>query len=152
MPSAALAAVLPPNCDEAVTACAFTATPGLLVSTPDGSCCEAGGAGTVGCDEVGSDGVGGGGGMSTAGGFGSTGGLEFVVDPVVVVDPVPVDAGGDELLVFEPEVLLVAAESLAVEPLPPPPPPPQAASNIATARPMSVFLFTFFVPMETCAR
>jgi hypothetical protein len=62
-----------------------------------------------------------------------------------------VDAGGDELgvvepglLAFEPEAPALAVESLAVEPLPlPPPPPPQATSNVATARPMSAFLFTF---------
>ena len=146
MPSTALAAVLPPNCDEAVTLCGFTATPGLLVSTPAGSCCEVGGVGGVDCVDVGSDGAVGGGGMSTAGGLGSTGGLVFVVDPVFV------DVGADELLVvepvlpvFEPEAPAFAVESLAAEPLPlpPPPPPPQATSNVATARPMSAFLFTF---------
>jgi hypothetical protein len=110
--------------------------------------------------EVGSDGVVVGGGMSTAGGFGSTGGAVLVedpepepvvdpepevdepepeVDPVPVVDPESVDAGGDE-------PLLLVLELSAVEPFPPPP--PQATSNVATARPMSEFLFTFF-PIET---
>jgi len=128
----------------------------LLVLTPEGSCCEIGGAGTVDWVEVGNDGVVGGGGMSTAGGLGSAGGLEFVVAPVleepvledpVLEDPVLVDAAADESLAVELEFPVLEAEVLGVEPFPlPSPPPPQAASNVATAKPISVFLYTFFFP------
>lgn len=58
-----------------------------------------------------------------------------------VEDPALVD-GAVALLVLEVEVA-------AVEPLPPPPP-PQAASNVAIAMQMTVCLFTFFIPFETC--
>jgi hypothetical protein len=74
-PSTVLSGVLPPRELEAVSAVGLTATPGLLVSTPEGSC-SVGGIGFTGV--CGTDGVDGGattGADGSVGGFGSTGGV-----------------------------------------------------------------------------
>jgi hypothetical protein len=119
--------VLPPIAVEEVTFVGLTATLGLLMSTPEGSWCDGGGAGIAGVD-VGNSGTVTTGGASSSGsgisGGGCVGGA-FAGGCVVggwVVGGGVVDAGepGSD---------------------PDEPPPPQATTSVAIARAMSVFLY-----------
>src|SRR5690349_15657968 len=94
LPSIALAAVFPPSTADDVAVTPLITTPGLLMSTPLGNCCEGGGAGTGAGAGLGSaTGAGAGAGSSSGSGTGAGVGPGAGASPATGLsagaDPVP---------------------------------------------------------------